>query len=252
MPKNFSQDAEDRSVYLSPIEMHGDKGRRGERVDTSPLREAKLIDIGRIEPDPNQPRKTFLTKTIECLAESIRELGGIIDPLTVEYDEQGDHFRIISGERRYRAAKMVGLERLPCIVKEVDEKRRFLLQLICNLQRDDLAPLEESAGTKSLMERFGYSQAKTAKLLNRSPSYISQILGLERLSDPARAYLQTSEVAKEIQIQASKEKDPRKQLKMLKEASEGEKTVREIRAEGKIAAITEGEKRSNYHSLERS
>jgi ParB family chromosome partitioning protein len=248
MPKSFSRDAEERSLFLAPVEMLGEKGRKGERADTSPLREARLIDIERIKPDPEQPRKTFLSKTLESLAESIREVGGIIDPLTVEYDEREDCFRIISGERRYRAAKMIGLERLPCIVKAVDEKRRFLLQLICNLQRDDLAPLEECAGIRSLIGRFGYSQARAAKLLNRSPSYISQILGLERLSDPARGYLQTSEVAKEIQIQASKEKDPRKQLEILKEASEGEKTVREIRADGRIAANIHCEKRNNSQS----
>lgn len=248
MPKSFSRDAEQMSVFLTPVEMLGEEGRKGERVDTSPMREAKLIYIERIKPDPGQPRKNFVGRKLKSLAESIREVGGIIDPLTVEYDEREDCFRIISGERRYRAAKIVGLERLPCIVKEVDEKRRFLLQLICNLQRDDLAPLEEAAGIRSLIERFGYSQARAAKLLNRSQSYISQILGLERLSSPARVYLQTSEVAKEIQIQASKEKNPRKQLEILKEASEGKKTVREIRADGRIAAIIEGDKRGNSQS----
>ena len=130
MPKSFSQDAEERSVFLTPVEMAGQKGRKRDRMCTSPLREAKLIDIERIEPDPAQPRKSFVSNTLESLAESIREVGGIIDPLTVEYDEREDCFRIINGEGRYRAAKMVVLERLPCIVKEVDEKRGLLFQLI--------------------------------------------------------------------------------------------------------------------------
>jgi ParB family chromosome partitioning protein len=209
----------------------GDLDERGERSSLSSLRGAKLIDIQRIKPDPNQPRKVFAKEKLEPLAESIRELGEIIDPLTVEYVEKEDFFRIISGERRYRAAKTVGLERLPCIIKKVDEKRRLLLQLIANLQREDISPLEESAGIKNLMERFSYSQIKIAKLLNKSKSYISQIMGLERLGETAREIIQTSEVSKEVQIRASREKEPSKQQEILKKASDEGKTVRQIRKE---------------------
>ena len=105
MQKDYKQDAEQKAVFLSPIETSGEEGKKGERFSTSSLRSARLIDIERIEPDPNQPRKTFHDETLESLAESIREIGDIIDPLTVEYDETKDLFRIISGERRYRAAR---------------------------------------------------------------------------------------------------------------------------------------------------
>ena len=242
MSKNYEQNAEERSVFLSPVIVDGDGDKMGERGNTSPLRGAKLINIERIKPDPNQPRKTFTKEKLESLAGSIRELGEIIDPLTVEYVEKEDFFRIISGERRYRAARIVGLEKLPCIIKEVDEKRRLLFQLIANLQRENITPLEESVGIRSLIERFGYSQASVAKLMNKSESYISQILGLERLSQPAREILQTSEVSKEVQIRASREKEPSKQQEILKKASEEGKTVRQIRAEGQMAALEEGEK----------
>ena len=229
-------------MFLSPVIVDGDGDKMGERGNTSPLRGAKLINIERIKPDPNQPRKTFTKEKLESLAGSIRELGEIIDPLTVEYVEKEDFFRIISGERRYRAARIVGLEKLPCIIKEVDEKRRLLFQLIANLQRENITPLEESVGIRSLIERFGYSQVSVAKLMNKSESYISQILGLERLSQPAREILQTSEVSKEVQIRASREKEPSKQQEILKKASEEGKTVREIRAEGQMAALEEDEK----------
>jgi ParB family chromosome partitioning protein len=234
MPKNYKQNAEERSVFFSPVIVNGDNNIRGERGNTSPLRGARLIDVKRIKPDPNQPRKKFTKEKLESLAESISELGEIIDPLTVEYVEKEDFFRIISGERRYRAARIAGLNRLPCIIKEVDEKRRLLFQLIANLQREDITPLEESLGIRSLMERFGYSQTRVAKLMNKSESYISQILGLERLSKPAREILQTSEVSKEVQIRASREKEPSKQQEILKKASEEGKTVKQIRAEGQI------------------
>jgi len=186
MPKNYAKSAEDRSVFLVPSNSDSDAIKKGDRTDTSPFRAARMIDIKRIHPDPNQPRKTFNQESIESLAESITELGGIIDPLTVEYVEEDDIFRIISGERRYRAAGMVGLEMLPCIIKEIDDEKRFLLQFVANLQREDITPLEEAAGIRHIIERYGYPQQKIARLFNKSKSYISQILGLERLSEDAK------------------------------------------------------------------
>ena len=233
MSKNFLQNAEDRSVFLIPTDTNSKRIKKGERADTSPFRAARLIDIDRIKPDPNQPRKTFVQKTLESLAESIKELDGIIDPITVEYDDQDDVFRIISGERRYRAAKMVGLGKLPCVVKEIDDQKRYLIQLVSNLQRENIPPLEEAAGIKYLIENYGYTQTKIANLLNKSKSYVSQILGLERLAEPAREIVQTSELSKEVQIHASKEKDPQKQLEILTKASEENKTVKQIRNEQK-------------------
>ncbi|MDY6854720.1 MAG: ParB/RepB/Spo0J family partition protein [Thermodesulfobacteriota bacterium] len=124
---------------------------------------------------------------------------------------------------------MVGLEALPCILKEVDDKKRILLQLIANLQRENITPLEETAGIRTLIEKFGYSQTQTAKILNKSRSYVSQTLGLERLAPPAKEIVQTSELSKEALIHASREKDPEKQVKILKKASEEGQTVRQIR-----------------------
>lgn len=232
MPKNFTKNAEDRSLFLIHNATEVDE-RKGDRADTSPYRAARMIDIKRIQPDPNQPRKTFNQETIESLAESIKELGGIIDPLTVEYVEDDDFFRIISGERRYRAAGMVSLRMLPCIIKEVDNEKRFLLQFIANLQREDITPLEEAAGIRHIIEQYGYPQQKIACLFNRSKSYISQILGLERLSENAKQKVQTSELSKEVQIQASREKDSEKQMEILNKASEAGKTVKQIREEEK-------------------
>ena len=231
MSKSFLQNAENRSIFLASSEADENQAKKGERTDTRPLRSARLIHINRIKPDPEQPRKTFNQSTLESLAESIKELGGIIDPLTVEYDESADAFRIISGERRYRAAKIVELDKLPCIIKEVNDRERYLMQIVANLQREDIPPLEEAAGIKHLVERYGYKQTQIAGLLNKSKSYVCQILGLERLSEQAKEKIQTSELPKEIQIQASREEDPEKQLEILNKASEQGKTVRQIRQE---------------------
>jgi ParB family chromosome partitioning protein len=166
MSKSYKLDLEQRFSFLSLVEPQGEKDKEVQRDDTSPLRSARLVNIERIQPDPNQPRKTFEKGKLESLADSIREIGGIIDPLTVAYDEKENVFRIISGERRYRAAKMAGLEKLPCIIKTDEPKKSLFLQLIANLQREDINPLEESAAIRSLVEKFGYSQANVAKILN--------------------------------------------------------------------------------------
>lgn len=229
MPKTYIDNAEQMSAYLKPIPMAGDDDRLGERPKTSPFGDAKIIDIERIKPDPDQPRKSFNQETIESLSESIRELGGIIDPLTVEYVEALDHFRIVSGERRYRAAKIAGLDKLPCIIKYLDDHQRLLMQLVANLQRENIAPLEEAAGMRAMMEKFNYPQTKIAMLLNKSKGYISQVLGLERLGESARKIVQTSELPKEIQIYASREKDPQKQVEILSKASTEKMTVRQLR-----------------------
>lgn len=229
MGKSYLQSAEASSAFLNPVPLQGDEYRKGERQDTAPFREARFINIKRIKPDPDQPRKKFDQDSLECLAESIRELGEIIDPLTVEYDEQEDIFRILSGERRFRAAKLVGLETLPCILKEVDDKKRILLQLIANLQRENISPLEETAGIRTLIEKHGYSQTQAAKILNKSKSYVSQTLGLERLTPSAKEIILTSELSKEALIQASREKDPEEQVKILKKASSESQTVKQIR-----------------------
>jgi ParB family transcriptional regulator, chromosome partitioning protein len=229
MTKDFTKNARDRSIFLVPSTPNMNEEKKGERTETSPFRAARIIDIDRIKPDPDQPRKTFHQESLESLAASIKEIGGVIDPLTVEYIESKDCYRIISGERRYRAAKIAGIEKLPCVVKELDDKTRALMQFIANIQREDISPLEEAAAIRQLVEKYGITQHEIAKLINKSKSYVSQILGLERLSDEARHKVQTSELSKEVQIRASRETDSGKQVQILKMASDGQKTVREIR-----------------------
>jgi len=229
MVKTYLKIAEENSAFLNPVPVEGEKDKKGEREDTLQLNGARLINIERIEPDPDQPRKMFDENAMVSLAESIRELGEIIDPLTVEYDDRKDIFRIISGERRFRAAIIAGLQWLPCILKDVDDKRRVLLQLIANVQRVDISPLEETEGIRTLIKRFNYSQTQAAKILNKSKSYISQVLGLERLTPPAKEIAQAAGLSKEILIQASKEKAPEKQVEILKKASSEGQTIRQLR-----------------------
>ena len=140
--------------------------------DDSQQSNLKLRDI---EPNPNQPRREFDPVALEELAESIRQ-NGIITPITVR--KVGEAYQIIAGERRWRAARMAGLDEIPSYVLEVDEREAYQYALVENLQRQDLNPIEEALGYQRLMEDYGYSQEKAGEKVGRSRSYIANALRL--------------------------------------------------------------------------
>lgn len=147
------------------------------RKRTKAVPGARLILLSDIQPDKNQPRKNFNKAKLEELADSIKSRG-IIEPITVRQDDEG--FSIITGERRYKAAKKAGLNEIPCIIKEADDEDVLTYQLIENLQREDLNPVEEAYALKKLSDGK-IKQADIAKLIGKSQPYISQslkILGL--------------------------------------------------------------------------
>lgn len=127
---------------------------RGEVEGTERLPGARQIPIERIRPDPDQPRRLFDAGRLEELAASIRA-HGVVQPIAVEYVESGDYFRIISGERRYRAAGLAGLAYLPCMVQTVGVEDRLARQLIENIQREDLSPMEKARGLLELKAQLG-------------------------------------------------------------------------------------------------
>ena len=140
--------------------------------DETQLNAIKLRDI---EPNPNQPRREFDPVALEELAESIRQ-NGIITPITVR--KAGESYQIIAGERRWRAARMAGLDEIPAYVLDVDEREAYQYALVENLQRQDLNPIEEALGYQHLMEDYGYSQEKAGEKVGRSRSYIANALRL--------------------------------------------------------------------------
>ena len=188
---------------------------------------SQLIDIDLIKPDPDQPRKTFSNESIKSLADSIKETEGIIDPVVVTQDEKGQYI-IVSGERRYRALKLLKMKKVPCFVKPTNKDSLFATQLIANLQRENLDAIDEANAIKQLI-KTGYTRKKLSAILGKSQSYISQILGVDRLTPAAKKEAKKSKVSKEVQIQASKEKDKKKQEKVVKEAAAKKKTVKEVR-----------------------
>ncbi|MFR6101173.1 MAG: ParB/RepB/Spo0J family partition protein [Christensenellales bacterium] len=136
------------------------------------------ISIDEIDPNASQPRRDFDKEALEQLADSIRE-AGVLSPILVV--ENGMRYRIVAGERRYRAARLAGLETVPCIVRSMTNEQQMEAALIENLQRQDLNPIEEAAAIRSLMQECGYTQEQAARKLGKSRPAIANALRLLNL-----------------------------------------------------------------------
>ena len=140
-----------------------------------------VLPISQVEPGLNQPRKRFDQSALDDLAESIR-VHGIIQPLTVRRLASG-YYQIIAGERRWRAAKAAGLEEIPAVIIEADDRKVMELGLIENLQREDLNPAEEARGYRTLMEEYGLTQEEVAQQMGKSRPAVTNTLRLLALPD---------------------------------------------------------------------
>lgn len=138
------------------------------------------IPIEEIDPNLSQPRKEFDKEALEQLAESIRQ-AGVLQPILVV--ENGMRYRIVAGERRFRAARLAGLTSIPCIARAWTQEQQMEAALIENLQREDLNPIEEAQAIKSLMQQCGYTQEEAAKRLGKSRPAVANALRLLTLPD---------------------------------------------------------------------
>lgn len=139
----------------------------------------RVLPIHKVEPNPNQPRRDFGEEELQELADSIAE-HGIIQPLTVRETETG-YYQIIAGERRWRAARMAGVEEIPVVVVEADDRKATELALIENLQRQDLNPVEEAFGYQTLMNDYGLTQEEAAGRVGKSRPAVANALRLLNL-----------------------------------------------------------------------
>ena len=140
----------------------------------------QTLPIYKVEPNPDQPRKDFDPEELENLAESIR-VHGLIQPLTVREMPNG-YYQIIAGERRWRASRLAKLSEVPVVILEADDKKAMELALIENLQRQDLNPVEEALGYKSLMEDYGLTQEEAASRVGKSRPAVANALRLLSLN----------------------------------------------------------------------
>ena len=146
----------------------------------------KEIDINEISPADDQPRKNFDEEKIQKLAESIKQ-HGILQPILVKRD--GKYYKIIAGERRWRAARIAGLKTVPIIEKELTERETMEISLIENLQREDLNPIEEASAYKKLMDDFNMTQEDIAERVGKSRPAITNSIRLLNLDERVLNYL---------------------------------------------------------------
>jgi ParB family chromosome partitioning protein len=185
------------------------------------------IELTKLRPNPDQPRKVFNEETIKELAASI-EQHGLIQPISVVSDpENHDGFMIVAGERRYRAHQHLGKTTITAIITKGNSDE---IALIENIQREDLSPIDQAEGLASMMERHGYKQEELAKVVGKSRPTVTELLSLNSLPEEIKQECRTFDVPKTFLVQIVRVGKPEEQLRFWSEYKKGEvKTVRDAK-----------------------
>lgn len=191
-------------------------------------KQVKKIPISSIEPNKNQPRRFFDQKALNELAESIKK-HDVLEPIIVR--QLGDNYQIVSGERRWRASRIAGLETIPAIVRDYDDKTALEIAMIENLQREDLNVVEEARGYKQLMDEYSLTQEGLASLVNKSRENIANTVRLLKLPEEILTSLEKGDLTASHAraLLPLVEKYSTKDLENIyKRVLEGSTTVREL------------------------
>lgn len=191
-------------------------------------KQVKRIKISLIEPNKNQPRRFFDQKSLNELAQSIKQ-HDVLEPIIVR--QFGDRYQIVSGERRWRASRIAGLEDVPAIVRDYDDRTALEIAMIENLQREDLNVVEEARGYKKLMEEYSLTQEGLSSLVNKSRENIANIVRLLKLPEDILSALERGELTTSHAraLLPLVEKYPKKDLEgIYKKVLEGSLTVRDL------------------------
>lgn len=150
------------------------------------------IDLNDIKPNSAQPRMVFDEDKLKELAGSIR-INGVIQPLIVR--ERNNGYELVAGERRWRAARIAGLKSVPCIIRDFDDRQNAIVAIIENMQREDLNPIEEAKGLKSMTEKYGFTQEQISVSLGRSRTYIANSIRLLKLPAEIQEYVSSGQMS---------------------------------------------------------
>lgn len=183
------------------------------------------IDINDIKPNSNQPRKTFDEEKLNELAASIEE-HGLIQPLVLRKAEKG--YEIVAGERRWRAARKIGIREIPCIVRELTDEENMLLAIIENMQREDLNPIEEAEGIRQMIDTYGLTQEEVSKSVGKSRPYIANSLRLLRLPETVRKYVEDGSLSTGHAKAIAAVSDEKKQIELAEVAIRDGLSVRQL------------------------
>lgn len=157
-------------------------------------KDIKTLRMSEIEPNKSQPRTVFDEENIKGLAESIKE-HGLIQPIVVRPLPNGITYQIIAGERRWRACKLLKMEEVPVIIREIDELEAAQLAIVENVQRADLNPVEEAMAYRALMDKYGMTQDRLAEVMGKSRPYIANLTRLLSLPEEALTALSNGEIS---------------------------------------------------------
>ncbi len=150
------------------------------------------VDINDIRPNSAQPRMRFDEDKLAELASSIKA-NGVIQPLIVR--ESGQGYELVAGERRWRASRIAGLRKIPCIVRNFDDRQNAIVAIIENMQREDLNPIEEAKGLRSMTEKYGFTQEQVSSSLGRSRTYIANSIRLLKLPEEIQEYVSSGQMS---------------------------------------------------------
>ena len=175
----------EHAVQLEERNIKDSKGETSQTQVTSASIEADedrvlYIDINDIKPNKDQPRKTFNEEKLKDLANSIKE-NGVIQPLIIRKAQNG--YELVAGERRWRAARIAEIKKVPCIIRNFDEKQNMIVAIIENMQRENLDPIEEALGLNEMIKRFEFTQEQVSNALGKSRAYIANSLRLLKLPE---------------------------------------------------------------------
>ncbi|HEY0443759.1 MAG TPA: ParB/RepB/Spo0J family partition protein [Candidatus Limnocylindrales bacterium] len=187
----------------------------------------RTLPLDRIVPNPEQPRLAFDEDTLQELAASIRE-HGVLQPILVR-PLGNNQYQLIAGERRWRASKLAGLDKISALVEEIDDDTALEISIIENLQREDLSPLDEAAMYDRMIREHGYSVRKLAQKLGKDKGYLENRLRLADAPDEVRALVSVRKDTLSHAYELLKVEDPKKRRKLAEQVARGELSLVKLR-----------------------
>jgi len=196
-----------------------------EIVATASKNDIKEINLSEIRSNPYQPRKTFNEESLNELAASIKE-HGVVEPIIIKKSING--YELIAGERRTKAARIAGLKTIPAIIRDFNDEQMMEIALIENIQREDLNPIDEAKGYQAIIMKLGLTQEEVSKKFGKSRSYITNLLGLLRLPETVKKYVESGSISMGHARVLSKIEDKDKIAELAERIINEKLSVREI------------------------
>lgn len=223
----------------------------GEYMDDSPVREAQLIDVKSIEPNPQQPRKTFAGEELAELAQSIKE-NGLLQPLLLRPSPKvSDKYELVAGERRLRAVQKLGWKQVLALTREVDDDTLLVLALVENLQREALNPMEEAEGYQVLVDMHGLSHAQIGSTVGKSRSTVANMVRLLQLPAAVRRFVEAGSLMSGHARALLALDGQEEMVGLAREAIKEGWSVREMERHAGIESVTKKKRRKSRASKRR-